>query len=311
MHHYPMKRVEVLDSQMAYVDEGRGSTVLFLHGNPTSSYLWRKVIPHVSPTARCIAPDLIGFGVSGKPDLTYRVTDQARYLDKFIETLGLDDLVLVLHDWGSALGLDWARRHARRVRGLALMEFICPQPTWLDMDPVVARHFREFRDPIDSRKLLIDENAFIERILPENIVRDLPPEDLDAYRRPFVDPASREPIWRFPNDLPIAGEPVDLYAMAVAYHDWLLETNVPKLFFWADPGALIPVERAAYYRSRLKACRSVALGKGIHYVQEDHPDLIGQEVADWLRELSATARKAGHRPRSTSGLSDLSTWSVI
>ena len=283
----PMETAEVFGSRMAYVDEGSGPTVLFLHGNPMSSYLWRNVIPHVAPHARCVAPDLIGFGQSDKPDLAYRVPDQARYLDRFIETLGLDDVVLVLHDWGSALGLDWARRHPRRVRGLALMEFISPQPTWLDMLPVVAQHFREFRDPTSSRAMLIDENAFIERIVPENIVRKLPPEDLDAYRRPFLDPATREPIWRFPNHLPIAGEPVDVYAMAMAYHDWLLETEVPKLFFWADPGALVPVERAAYYRSRLKACRSVALGHGIHYVQEDHPDLIGREIASWLGTLPA------------------------
>ncbi|TLU70734.1 haloalkane dehalogenase [Lichenicoccus roseus] len=289
MHQRPMKKLEVFGSQMAYVDEGSGPAVLFLHGNPMSSYLWRNVIPHVAPHARCIAPDLIGFGDSDKPDLAYRVPDQARYLDQFIEILGLGDVVLVLHDWGSALGLDWARRHPRRIRGLALMEFICPQPTWLDMNPVVAQHFQEFRDPAGSRKLLIDENAFIERIVPENIVRQLPPEDLDAYRRPFLDPASREPIWRFPNDLPIAGEPVDVYTMAVAYHDWLLETEVPKLFFWADPGALIPVERAAYYQTRLKACHSVALGEGIHYVQEDHPDLIGREIAGWLTNLHSSA----------------------
>jgi haloalkane dehalogenase len=282
MHQRSKKKLEVFGSQMAYVIEGDGPTVLFLHGNPMSSYLWRNVIPHVAPHARCIAPDLIGFGDSDKPNLAYRVPDHARYLDKFIETLGLDDLVLVLHDWGSALGLDWARRHPRRVRGLVLMEFICPQPTWLDMNPVVAQHFRDFRDPAGSRKLLIDENAFIERIVPQNIVRGLSTEDLDAYRRPFLDPASREPIWRFPNDLPIAGEPVDVYSMAVAYHDWLLETEIPKLFFWATPGALIPVERAAYYVARLKACHSVALGEGIHYVQEDHPDLIGREIARWL-----------------------------
>ncbi|AME28365.1 haloalkane dehalogenase [Burkholderia sp. PAMC 26561] len=290
MHQRSLKKLEVLGSQMAYVDVGNGPTILFLHGNPMSSYLWRNVIPHVAAHARCIAPDLIGFGDSDKPDLAYRVPDQARYLDQFIEKLGLDDVVLVLHDWGSALGLDWSRRHPRKVRGLALMEIICPQPTWLDMNPVVAQHFREFRDPGGSRKLLIDENAFIERIVPENIVRQLSSEDLDAYRRPFRDPASREPIWRFPNDLPIAGEPADVYAMAVAYHNWLLETDVPKLFFWADPGALISVERAAYYRTRLKACHSVALGKGIHYVQEDHPDLIGREIVSWLNDLPSSTK---------------------
>ena len=203
---HQVKRVEVLGSQMAYVEAGEGPVVLFQHGNPTSSYLWRNVIPHVAPHARCIAPDLIGMGASDKPNIAYRVEDQARYFEAFIEALNLKDLVLVLHDWGSALGLDWARRHEDRVRGLALMEFIYPIPTWLDIDSRSAEAFRGFRSD-RGRNLLIEENRFIEQVLPGGVVRGLTDEEMQAYREPFLDLGSREPVYRFPNELPIAGAP--------------------------------------------------------------------------------------------------------
>lgn len=280
-----MKTVDVLGSRMAYVEVGEGPAVLFQHGNPTSSYLWRNVIPHVAGQARCIAPDLIGMGASDKPDIPYRVEDQARYFDAFMEALDLRDVVLVLHDWGSALGLDWARRHSDRVRGLVLMEFIWPIPTWLDADPRGRDAFRAFRSDA-GRQLLIDENLFIERVLPAGVVRPLTEEEMDAYRKPFLDPSSREPLYRFPNDLPIAGSPADIWAMAQAYQAWLFETDIPKLFFWADPGAIISVERAAFLSRTLKQCQSVPLGPGRHYVQEDHADLIGREIARWLTEIA-------------------------
>jgi len=280
-----MHSVEVLGSQMAYADIGEGPPVLFLHGNPTSSHLWRNVIPHDPPPARGTAPDLIGMGRSDKPKIAYRVEDHARYLQAFIEALGLGTLVLAMHDWGSALGLDWARRHPGRVRGLALMEFIAPIPTWLDMGERGAAFFRAFRDPEQGRRLLVEENAFIERLLPASIVRTLAPEEMDAYRRPFLDPADREPLYRFPNELPIAGTPADVWAMAQAYHDWLLETDTPKLLFWAEPGALVSPERAAWYARPLRTCRTVPLGAGLHYVQEDQPDVIGREIAGWLPTL--------------------------
>lgn len=284
-----MKKVEVLGSRIAYVDVGRGPVVLFQHGNPTSSYLWRNVIPHVAPHARCIAADLIGMGASDKPDIAYRVADQARYFEAFIDTLHLDDVVLVLHDWGSALGLDWARRHEERVRGLTLMEFIWPIPTWLDVGPKGAETFQAFRSE-QGRKLLIEENRFIEQILPGGVIRELTAPEMAAYRKPFLDPASREPVYRFPNELPVAGAPTDIWAMAQAYYTWLLESEIPKLLFWADPGSFISPKRAAWLERRLKNCTSVALGAGRHFVQEDHPDLIGAKIADWLPSLPPAAR---------------------
>ena len=289
-----MKYAEVLGSKMAYVDEGVGEAgtpvALLLHGNPTSSYLWRNVIPHITPHMRCVAPDLIGFGDSDKPDIPYRVEDHARYLQTFIEALQLNDVILILHDWGSALGLDWARRHPTRIRGLALMEFLWPIPTWLDLGQQAYEFLKAFRHPAMGRKLIIDDNAFIEKGLPDGIVRELSPEEMAEYRRPFLDPKDREPIHRFPNELPIAGTPSDVYAMAMAYHDWLLETETPKIFFHATPGIFIPPARAAFYRGCLKSCRAVDLGEGYHYLQEDHPDTIGKEIAAWLSDKGLHSR---------------------
>lgn len=230
MARHSRRHVEVLGSRMSYVDAGEGPVVLFQHGNPTSSYLYRNIIPLVSPQARCIAPDLIGMGQSDKPDIAYRVEDHVRYFEAFIEALDLQDIVFVLQDWGSALGLDWARRHPERVRGIVLLEFIWPIPTWGDVSPAAAEIFRAFRSE-QGRALLVDENRFVEQILPAGVVRTLSEAEMSAYREPFLEPASREPVYRFPNELPIAGAPADVWAMAEAYHAWLLETDIPKLFF--------------------------------------------------------------------------------
>ena len=284
MAQYQPKHIEVLGSQMAYIEAGDGPVVLFQHGNPTSSYLYRNIIPLVTPHARCIAPDLMGMGQSDKPDIAYRVEDHARYFEAFIEALDLQDVVFVLQDWGSALGLDWARRHPERVRGIVLMEFIWPIPTWGDVAPKAAEIFRAFRSE-QGRKLLINENRFIEQILPGGVVRPLTEAEMSAYREPFLAPASREPVYRFPNELPIAGAPADVWAMAEAYHAWLLETEIPKLFFWAEPGSLISPARAAWLSERLKSCRTVPLGQGRHFLQEDHAEQIGRHIADWLSSL--------------------------
>jgi haloalkane dehalogenase len=275
---------------MAFVDEGKSKVgapvALLLHGNPTSSFLWRNVIPHLTPHVRCVAPDWIGFGYSDKPDIAYRVEDHARYLQAFIEALELTDLVLVVHDWGSALGLDWARRHSAQVRGLALMEFLPPMPTWLDFEAIPYEFFKAFRDPHTGRSLIVEHNAFIEKGLPDGIIRRLSDDEMNEYRRPFLNPKDREPIYRFPNELPIAGTPADVYAMAMAYNAWLLETDTPKIFFHAAPGVFIPPARAEFYSKHLKFCRVVDLGQGSHYLQEDHPETIGKEIAAWLTSLN-------------------------
>ena len=285
---FAKRKVKVLDSEMAYVESGdaAGVTVVFLHGNPTSSYLWRNVIPHVAVTARCVAPDLIGMGDSRKlPGSEYRYAEHARYLEAFLDAVVPEGkVVLVLHDWGAGLGFDWARRHEDRLAGLAFMEFCYPWKTWEAFPENLREVFHVLRSPA-GRKMAIDENFFIEQVLPGGVVRKLGEVAMSRYRAPFLDPASREPLYRFANEVPIAGEPADVYARVDAYHDWLLASDLPKLFFWSHPGQVIPEDLAAWYTQRLRNTRSVDLGQGLHYVQEDNPHLIGSEIAAWLPGL--------------------------
>ena len=211
---FTKRKVKVLDSEMAYVETGAYTqvTVVFLHGNPTSSYLWRNVIPHVAAKARCVAPDLIGMGDSGKlPGSEYRYAEHARYLAAFLDAVvPQGKIVLVLHDWGSILGFDWARQHQDRVAGLAFMEFGRPWRTWAEFPENGREVFQALRSPEKGRQMCIDDNFFIEQFLPSAIVRKLSEVEMDHYRAPFLDPADREPLYRFPNDAPIAGDPAEV-----------------------------------------------------------------------------------------------------
>lgn len=278
--------VDVLGSRMHYIESGPpdAEPVLFLHGNPTSSYLWRNIIPDVARRARCIAPDLIGLGKSDKPDLAYRFEDQVRYVDAFIEAMGLRRLTLVIHDWGSAIGLNWARRHPERVKGIALMEFISPVASWADWPEAIRPLFQAFRTPGRGEELVLDQNVFIEQVLPGAVARGLSEAQMAHYRAPFVERAARRPMLSFPRDLPIAGEPVDVVAAATAYMEWLAASDVPKLLFWATPGILVSPADAARYGATWRNVRTVDIGPGLHYLQEDHPQLIGSTIAAWLPE---------------------------
>lgn len=273
---------------MAYVDTANthsaSTTAVFLHGNPTSSYIWRNIIPHVSSKLRCVAPDLIGMGLSDKPDIPYRFVDHARYLGAFLDSVVPEGKVLlVLQDWGSGLGLDWASRHPERVVGLTLMEFIRPFKTWNDVGEGPALDmFKAFRTPNVGRQLLVEENAFLKLVLPGGVVRKLLPEEQAYYETPYLDPKSREPVYRWPNELPIEGFPEDVHKLAVQYHEWLLETNVPKILFWALPGAFVREEHAKWYEEKLHNAKVIFLGDGVHYLQEDHPHRIGREIASFM-----------------------------
>ncbi len=278
----------VLDSTMSYVEAGgQGPTVLLLHGNPTSSYIWRNIIPRIAPLARCIAPDLIGYGQSGKPDIAYRFADQVRYLDTFIAALRLDRLVILAQDWGTALAFHHASRRPQSMLGLAFMEFIRPFADWgsFHQRPQARELFKAFRTPGQGETLILDDNVFIERILPGSVLRQMAPEELAAYRQPFPTPASRRPILSLPRDLPIAGEPADVFAISTADHAALRASTYPKLLFSGDPGALISPEQAREFAAGLSNCRLVELGPGAHYLQEDHPVAIGDAVRDWLIEI--------------------------
>ena len=267
--------------------------MIFLHGYPTSSYLWRNIIPHVAATgARCIAPDLIGMGGSDKPALDYRFFDHVRYVDALIQTLGLDRLTLVLHDWGSAIGLHWAHRHAARVDGLALMEFISPVPSWDHWPKALRAPFTAFRTRGVGETLVLDQNVFIEQVLPGAVVRELTADEMAHYRAPFAERASRQPMLSFPRDLPIGGEPADVVAVTQGYMDWLAQTSIPKILFWGEPGILVLPEHVARYRSTWRNLDCVDIGSGLHYVQEDNPELIGQGIASWLSGPAAIGTAA-------------------
>ncbi|GAM86973.1 hypothetical protein ANO11243_049940 [Dothideomycetidae sp. 11243] len=298
---FTLLRADVLDAQMAYVDTAPRQTsetepvVVLIHGNPTSSYLWRNIIPHVSGNHRCIALDLIGMGASDKlAHLQYRFLEHALYLDEFLATVlpPSQPVVLVLHDWGSALGFHWARRNAHRVVALAFMEFVIPF-TWKMLEiGGGADAFRTFRGPPEvGRKLIIDENFFIEKFLPGGVVRALSEEEMGHYRAPYLEPSSREPLYRWPNEVPIEGTPADVAAVVEKYHRWLLETEVPKLMFHATPGVIIGHELAQYYSKTLKNVVSIDLGPGRHWIKEDNPHLIGSALAEWLRHTVAPELK--------------------
>lgn len=275
--------IEVKGAKMHYIDEGEGDPILFLHGNPTSSYLWRNVIPHVTALGRCIAPDLMGFGKSDKPESEYRFYDHADYLDAFIEALGLTNITLVIHDWGSALGFHYASRHADNMKGIAFMEaLLMPTPSWDVFDENARAMFQGFRTPEVGWDMLVNQNIFIEQVVPHGIMRDLSDEEMAYYRAPFTETASRKPIWQFPNDIPIANEPEDMTATVNAYNQWLQASELPKLLIHATPGALTPAPLVEWCQAMLKNLTVVDVGEGLHYLQEDNPHGIGQAIAEWM-----------------------------
>jgi len=287
-----MKREKVLDSEMVYVDVGAGAPVVFLHGNPTSSYLWRNVMPHLGerscpqtdPVARCLAPDLIGMGRSGKaPAGSYRFADHARYLDAWFDALALHDVTLVMHDWGSALGFHWARRHPERVRGLAYMEAIVRPLAWEEWPENARKIFQAMRSPA-GEEIVLQKNAFVERILPGSILRRLADDEMAEYRRPWLEPGEgRRPMLTWPREIPLGGEPADVVAIVDDYARWLSSSPVPKLFVNAEPGSILVGAQREFCRAWPNQ-REVTV-KGLHFVQEDAPDEIGRAVADFVRSL--------------------------
>ena len=271
--------------QMAYHERGEGRSIVFLHGNPTSSYLWRNIIPHVADQGRCIAPDLIGQGDSDKLDDTspdsYTFVQHREYLDGLLDQLDLgDDVVLVVHDWGSALGFDWANRHRDRVAGIAFMEAIVrPIESWADWPEAARGIFQGFRSEA-GEKMVIEKNLFVEAVLPGSIMRPLADEEMDEYRRPFVEPQHRRPTLTWPRQIPIEGEPADVTEIVAAYAEWLEQADMPKLFVDADPGAILTGPQRDWVRTWPNLTEVTVAGS--HFVQEDSPHEIGQAISDWL-----------------------------
>jgi haloalkane dehalogenase len=292
-----MATVEVLDSFMSYRDAGTGDIpVVFLHGNPLSSYAWRNVIPHVSGQTRCLAPDLIGMGESGKPDHAYRLADHVRYLDAWFDAMSLNDVVLVGHDWGGTLAMDWAARHPGRVRGIAVTETFLRPMRSEELAPPVAELFRGYRSP-QGEKMVIEDNMVIEVNLGRGVAGGLSAADLDVYRAPFLEPASRKPMLAWTREFPLNGEPADVVEVVLGCGRWMAGTpGVPKLILAVEDGVgLGSPEVIGWAAENFAAVEVESVGPGGHQAPEDQPAAIGAAVADWLHRHALIAEAAARR----------------
>lgn len=284
---YQAHYVDVLGSKMYYVDKGEGDPIVFLHGQPTSSYLWRNVMPHLEKYGRVIAPDNIGFGRSDQPDIDYRYPTHYRYIEGFIKALDLKNITFVIHDWGSAFGFHYASENPDNVKGIAFMESIVPPvfpaASYDAMRPLLGDFFRTMRNPDIGPKMMIEQNYFVEGVLPGFTNRTLDEEAMTRYREPFLDMSQRKQINQWPNEVPIGGEPADVTAIVEKYVDWIYTTEKPLLFLYARPGALNPPEDVDWLAARARNMETAYIGMGLHYVPEDHPYAIGRAVGDWYR----------------------------
>ena len=283
---YTSQFAEVKGAQMHYIAYGipDGEPLIYLHGNPTSSYLWRNVIPFMFSFRMNIAPDLIGMGKSDKPDIPYRVFDHAEYFAGFVEALGLKRFGLVLHDWGGFIGMDYAAKHPGRVSSIVLMEAVVKPMAWEDRSEAFQKTFRMFRGE-QGRQKIMGENFFVEKVLPGSILRKLKAEEMEWYRAPFKDETSRKPTYVFPNDIPIGGEPKDVVAAVEHYDSVLARAGIPMLLLTFEPGAIIQEKEIAWCKTKFPTLSVQHIGKGIHFVQEDCPHAIGRAIGSWLRSL--------------------------
>jgi len=291
---YTHEYVEILGSKMAYVDVGEGDPILFLHGEPTSSYLWRNIMPHLEGQGRLIAPDNIGFGKSDQPELDYTFGDHYRYFEAFVKELDLKNITLVVHDWGSGLGLHYASLNESNVKAIvtmeALMAPLLPAESYDTYPKEKAKFSRLVRDPVKGRKLVIEDNWFLEKAFPGGIVRPLDKATHDVYLEPFPTEKSRVQVFQWPLEIPIGGEPAETTKVISDYNAWLEKTEIPWLYLYARPGSQNPPEAAEYWQTRAKNIQISYIGRGIHFVQEDQPYAIGQTISDWYRRITIDER---------------------
>ncbi|KAJ57039.1 hypothetical protein ACMU_00680 [Actibacterium mucosum KCTC 23349] len=281
-----VKMIPVLDSEIAYVESGTGAPVLFIHGNPTSSYLWRNVLPYAAETGRAIAFDLIGMGNSGKPDIDHSYADHYAYVEGFVEAMELTDITLVIHDWGAALGWDFARQNPDKVKRIAFMEGVLP-PSFpipsFDAMGDVGQAMKAMRDPVQGHEMVIKNNMFVEVVLPGFVNRPLGAAAVEAYGAPFADEASRTPTLEWPRQLPIEGAPAQMVTLMENLHDFMTTTDMPTLLIYAEPGVLVPPQAVGWYTSNMQNVETAFAGQGFHFFQEDQPDAIGRALKDWMR----------------------------
>ena len=277
-------KILVNNKNISYVEMGSGETMLFLHGNPTSSYLWRNIMPYFSDIKRCIAPDLIGMGDSDKLDSNnvgdYNFFTHQKWLNDIIESLNIGNkIILVVHDWGSALGFDWASRNIDRIAGIVYMEGIVSELNWDDWDQKSAPLFKAFRSEV-GENMVIEKNIFVERVLPGSVLRGLTEEEMKVYRRPFLNKEDRRPTLDWPNQIPIEGSPKEVVKVVNNYSKFFMKNDIPKLFINADPGAILIGKQREFCRSWPN--QSEITVPGSHFIQEDSPDLIGEGILNWL-----------------------------
>jgi haloalkane dehalogenase len=275
--------VDVQGSTMHYLEEGEGDPILLLHGNPTSSFIWRNIIPELSTLGRCIAPDLIGMGRSQKPRIDYRFFDHAKYLEEFVHALKLRNITIVGHDWGGALGFYYAMHHERNIRAVAFFETILKPLSWTDFPSGAKLAFKLFRLPGIGQLMIQGLNLFVKRVLPMGVVVPLEPAVLAEYERPFRTYSSRKPLWKMPNDVPIDGRPADVAGAAERWAVWLGRSETPKLLLHATPGALVRTADVSWARANIRNLEVVDVGAGIHYLQEDQPVGVTQALMKWLQ----------------------------
>jgi len=282
---FEKKYANVLGHKMAYVDEGEGRPVVFLHGNPASSYLWRNIIPYVTDRHRAIAPDLMGMGDSDKPAMTETYQESAEYLHAFLDSLDLQDAILVIHDWGSALGWHYARTRPDRISAVAFMEAMAPPFMPLNDVSVLAPEMVEFmtgiRTPGIGEKMILEQNLFLDGFMRHDS-GGMSEETMAEYNRPFPTPDSRQIILDWPREIPMGGSPSDVHAIVQANSDFVAQSTFPKLMFHVTPGAVIPQDAAEWIKQNLINIESIYLGEGGHFIQEQYPDEIGRGLADWL-----------------------------
>lgn len=285
---YQKKSINVNGRQMAYIEEGRGDPIVFLHGNPTSSYLWRNIIPHLVNQGRCIAPDLIGMGESEKLDApdasSYRFVEHREYLDAFLQAVGVtENAIFVIHDWGSALGFDWANRHRDAMQGIAYMEAIVKSMSWDEWPKAATGIFQGFRSEA-GEEMVLEKNVFVERVLPGSVLRGLTEAEMSVYRRPFHEAGeSRRPTLTWPRQIPLGGEPEDVVAIVDDYAEWLKTSDLAKLLVVAEPGSILVGKQLEFCRSWPNQTETTVAGS--HFIQEDSPDEIGAAISGFVKNL--------------------------
>lgn len=284
---FPSKYVKVKGSQMHYIETGSGDPIVFVHGMPTSSYLWRNIIPALEDVGRCIAVDLIGMGASDKPDIEYRIFDHIEYFDGFMEALKLKSVTLILHGWGSVVGFDYARRHAKNIKAVAFFEaHVRPTTDWNMLSLPVQQLASLLNRPGASYRAIVKQNYLLEKLLPSGVIRNLSAKEIAQYKKPFPTPESRKPLWQYIQDLPLGEGPSDVIELISEYSKWLQETGIPKLMLYAVPGYVTTIATVQWARDHLTNLEMVALDDVLHFAQESIPDLFGKKLREWYLGLA-------------------------